>query len=201
MTRSFKIIASRGPEVVFDRSVEAASPRQARQLLKQALGLESLSGVVYAITEIPVDLLRALVGEELAKVTLPARAGQGRGKPAVDVKKLIGSTVRAEIQSSLAELTGRLNRLEHRGQGTAQGEVNGTRRFDPLENSPPSTPREEIRALPREISAPLRAILGPDWNAIRARYEETRSIKQTAAEFDISPNTLKARVRRGGWAR
>lgn len=206
MMRRFKIIASRGAEVVFDNTVEAGSPRQARQMLKQALGLESLSGLVYAITEIPIDLLRALVGEELAKVTLPAQASQGRGRPALDVRALVTSSVEGEIGRLMHSLSERLDRLERTdrpqrlsGPASAEGQTNGTHRFDPLQAAPPPPPPPAANEPPREIPEALRAILGPDWNAIRTRYEQTRSVKQTAAEFGVSVNTLKARIRRGGW--
>ena len=212
MMRRFKIIASRGAEVVFDNTVEAGSPRQARQMLKQALGLESLSGIVYAITEIPIDLLRALVGEELSKVTLPAQASQGRGRPALDVRALVTSSVEGEIGRVMHLLSERLERLErhdrhdHRpqrlsGPASAEGQTNGTHRFDPLQAAPTPPPPPAANEPPREIPEALRAILGPDWNAIRTRYEQTRSVKQTAAEFGVSVNTLKARIRRGGWGR
>jgi ribosomal protein L35 len=38
-----------------------------------------------------------------------------------------------------------------------------------------------------------------DWKAVRKFYLRCRSIKQTAAHFELSPNTVKARVRREGW--
>lgn len=65
--RSFKIVASRGDQVVFDDRVEAATPRDARRELKRALNVDSLTGIVYAITEIPVELIRAIVREEMSR--------------------------------------------------------------------------------------------------------------------------------------
>jgi uncharacterized protein YjcR len=38
-----------------------------------------------------------------------------------------------------------------------------------------------------------------DWKAVRKYYLRCRSLKQTAAHFELSPNTVKARVRREGW--
>jgi uncharacterized protein YjcR len=38
-----------------------------------------------------------------------------------------------------------------------------------------------------------------DWKAVKRLYMRTRSIKQTAAHFELSPNTVKARIRREGW--
>lgn len=42
---------------------------------------------------------------------------------------------------------------------------------------------------------------GPDWDSIRLRYLATGGVKQTAAEFNVSVNTLKSRMRREGWKR
>ena len=39
---TFKIVASQGDRIVFDQRVEAASPREAREVMKRALRLESL---------------------------------------------------------------------------------------------------------------------------------------------------------------
>lgn len=65
--RSFKIVASRGDQVVFDDRVEAGTPRDARRELKRALNVDSLTGIVYAITEIPVELIRAIVRDEMSR--------------------------------------------------------------------------------------------------------------------------------------
>lgn len=201
--RLFKVLVSRGAEVVLDERIEAASPREARTKMKQKLGVPSLSGVVYSLTEIPADLLRSLVVDELSKVTLPVR-----GKPAVDVKKLVAAAVREQIARSMDELASRMESVEQRVEKGAAKAQSGPRRMDVLaqpQSGPAKrntgTPAAKIRAPQREIPEPLRAILGPDWKAIRAQYKQTRSVKQTAAEFDVSVNTLKARIRREGWGR
>ena len=38
-----------------------------------------------------------------------------------------------------------------------------------------------------------------DWRAVKRFFKHCRSPKQTAAHFDLSINTVKARVRREGW--
>ena len=68
MKRTFKLIASRGTEIVFDDRLQAESPRDARNEMKKALGLESLSGIVYSITEVPVALIREIVDARLAEL-------------------------------------------------------------------------------------------------------------------------------------
>ena len=57
----FKLIASKAGRVVFDDRIEAACPREAREQMRTILGLQSLTGVVYAVTEIPVALIESIV--------------------------------------------------------------------------------------------------------------------------------------------
>lgn len=63
--RNFKLLASRGDTIIFDDRVEAQNPRAARSELKRRLGLQSLQGVVYTITELPIEVLRAIIRQEL----------------------------------------------------------------------------------------------------------------------------------------
>jgi uncharacterized protein YjcR len=39
-----------------------------------------------------------------------------------------------------------------------------------------------------------------DWKAVKRLYRRTGSIKQTAAQFKLSVNSVKARIRREGWS-
>jgi hypothetical protein len=198
----FKIVASRGASIIFDRQIEASSPREARKLLKRELGLESLSGVVYAITEIPVELIAQIVSEKIAEVIVERRGGAMIWLP-----ELVRSTIRSFAENEVAALTRRVEQLEEslsKGNKSPNGHLGGeVGRLNPLDHSSPpsSTTPPCSNELPRGIPEPLRAIFGPDWTAIREFYERTRSIKQTAAAFDVSPNTLKSRVRREGWGR
>jgi len=68
MKRTYKMLASRGGKIVFDDRLLADSPRDARDQMKKLLGLPSLSGVVYSITEIPVDLIREIVDGRIAEL-------------------------------------------------------------------------------------------------------------------------------------
>ena len=189
---TFKIVASRGDRIVFDQRVEAASPREAREAMKRALGLESLTGVVYAITEIPAALLEEIVAAKMARVA----AGNGR----IDAGKLMREAAEAAVRQEMAALKNRLAALEGR-KGNAGEAAAGElpKRFDPAGATPP--PEAKRREPTKPVPAQLRAILGPDWKAIRRHYRKTKSIKQTAANFDVPPNTLKARIRREGWNR
>jgi hypothetical protein len=122
----------------------------------------------------------------------------------VDVKKLIAVAVREQIARRIEELGLKVQNIEQRiERGAAPAPARtGPRRVDVLSQpakAPTGPPAGKSSAPPREIPARLRAILGPDWKAIRQRYEATHSVKQTAAEFEVSINTLKARIRREGW--
>jgi len=86
----FKIVASRSSEIIFDERVEAETPREAREKLKQALGLESLTGIVYVVTEIPLELIREIVTSQIAEIATT------RGcRRAIDIPRLVGSAVKA----------------------------------------------------------------------------------------------------------
>ncbi len=193
----FKIVASRSSEIVFDERVEAETPREAREKMKQALGLESLTGVVYVVTEIPLELIREIVTNQIAEI-----ATVRGGRKSLDIPKLVGSAVKAMTGTALEGIEQRMSRLE---------KDKPAERFNPLSTSRyrtfndsegnTATPAAKRRAETRPIPAPIRAILGVDWKAIKRRYRRDRSVKQTAAEFNVPVNTLKARIRREGWAK
>ena len=82
----FKIIASKGGRVVFGERVEANTPREASSKMKERLGIETLSGIVYAITEIPLHLIKQIVAEEIAAATVRREGGNE-----IDVAALVQS--------------------------------------------------------------------------------------------------------------
>ena len=193
----FKIVASRSSEIVFDERVEAETPREAREKMKQALGLESLTGVVYVVTEIPLELIREIVTNQIAEI-----ATTRGGRRSLDIPKLVGSAVKAMTGTALEGIEQRMSRLE-KDKPSERFNPLSTSRYrtfnDPEGNT--ATPAAKRRAETRPIPAPIRAILGVDWKAIKRRYRQDRSVKQTAAEFSVPVNTLKARIRREGWAK
>jgi hypothetical protein len=124
MKRTYKLIASRGNEIVFDDRLQADSPRHARREMKQLLGLDSLSGIVYSITEIPVDLIREIVDTRIAEL-----AG---GAP---LQSPVPADVDALVMERLKPIFRRLAALEQ----SPQVPVRSTR-FDPLANLPELSP-------------------------------------------------------------
>lgn len=194
----FKIVASRSSEIVFDERVEAETPREAREKMKQALGLESLTGVVYVVTEIPLELIREIVTNQIAEI-----ATVRGGRKSLDIPKLVGSAVKAMTGTALEGIEQRMSRLEKDKPAERFNPLSTSRyrTFNGPENGNTATPAVKRRAETRPIPAPIRAILGVDWKAIKRRYRKDRSVKQTAAEFNVPVNTLKARIRREGWAK
>lgn len=193
---SFKIIASKGSRIVFDERVEAETPREAREKMKTALGLESLSGIVYAITEIPLEIIAEIVIRQMARVTIPGENGTD-----LHLASLIERAVAQVYESRIRELERRLEALESGSRAATAESPAQSAEFleDTAIPCEPVEPPTEPQATQQPDLSP--ALTGPDWDAIKAEYLRTRSIKQTAAMFGISPNTLKARVQRGGWGR
>ena len=122
MERTFKMIASRGSEVIFDDRVQAASPREARTRLKELLGVQSLSGIVYSITEIPVELIREIVD---ARVTELAGGAELPAPVPADLEALLTERLQPIIR--------RLAALEHSGRAEPEAT---SQRFDPLAEEP-----------------------------------------------------------------
>ena len=76
-------------------------------------------------------------------------------------------------------------------------------RYDAFANAsePEPTPTKSKKA---KTSKPAKRVGNPGhgdnhWSQVRAYWEECRSVKQTADQFGLSPNTLKTRIRREGW--
>jgi hypothetical protein len=171
--------------------------------MKQSLGLESLTGVVYAITEIPLELIKEIVTTQMAAITTTRR-----GASSVDIPKLVGEAVNAITGTALGGIQQRMAKLEQVKPAVRFNPL-ATSRTSPDEQLPESIADDGTIAIPaprrragtRAIPAPIRAVLGPDWKAIKRCYLRDRSVKQTAAQFNVPVNTLKARIRREGWGK
>ena len=182
----FKLIASRAGQVLFDDRVEADSPREAREQMKALLGLQSLTGVVYAITEIPIELIQSIVDAKLAEALQRVRSGQ----PPASMEQMIRPIASAAVREQLATLR------------TVQPDdpPAGPQRFDAF------TPADQIigtttmtKPRRKRTSVTTNGTL-VDWKAVKRLYRRTGSIKQTAAQFKLSINSVKARIRREGWS-
>jgi hypothetical protein len=186
----FKLIASRAGQVLFDDRVEADSPREAREQMKALMGLNSLTGVVYAITEIPVELIQSIVDARLVEALQRLRGGQA---PA-SVEQMIRPIASAAVREQLANL--------REARITPDDPLPPPQRFDAFTpavdqiiGTPTSTPPKPRRKL---TSVTTNGTL-VDWKAVKRLYRRTGSIKQAAAQFKLSVNSVKARIRREGW--
>ena len=202
----FKLIASKAGQIVFDDRVQADSPRTAREQMKTVLGLQSLTGVVYSITEIPVELIKELVNARVAEVVLRRNGRSGN----VNLEALIGSAVTDAIGARLRPIEQRLGVLESAGQSATTRRrfdafqrdstpANGAEHPAPDQTAAPATPeaRTPRQRKARQISG--RTVADVNWAMVRRFYSRNKSPKQTAAHFDLSLNTVKARIRRENW--
>ena len=135
MKRTYKLIASRGDDIVFDDRVHADTPRHARQEMKKLLGLDSLSGIVYSITEIPMDLIRKIVDTRFAEL-----AG---GAP---LQSPVPADVEALVMERLQPILRRLAALEQLPDAPPR-----STRFDPLANLPDTSPEPDWNLVKRHL--------------------------------------------------
>jgi len=187
----FKLIASRAGQVLFDDRVEADSPREAREQMKALMGLNSLTGVVYAITEIPVELIQSIVDARLVEALQRLNGGQA---PAT-VEQMIRPIASAAVREQLANL--REARITPDDPPPPPQRFDAfTPAVDQIIGTPTSTPPKPRRKL---TSVTTNGTL-VDWKAVKRLYRRTGSIKQAAAQFELSINSVKARIRREGWS-
>jgi hypothetical protein len=194
----FKLIASKAGKVVFDDRIEAENPRTAREQMKSLLGLQSLTGVVYSITEIPVELIHEIVTAKVLEIVGSRRGGGST----IDVSRIVNDAANVAVSDKFRPIEQRLAALEGRQTAASANGAHSTssRRFDAFQRD--STRTREAHASVTNVrsaepDAPLPAIT--DWRAVKRFFKHCRSPKQTAAHFDLSINTVKARVRREGW--
>jgi len=121
----FKLIASKAGKVVFDDRIEAENPRTARDQMKSLLGLQSLTGVVYSITEIPVELIREIVATKVLEVVGSRRSGGS----SIDVSKIVGDAADVAVADRLRPIEQRLAALES-SRANAGANSTPSRRFD-----------------------------------------------------------------------
>jgi len=234
----FKILASQGGRVIFDDRLEAPTPREARNQMRALLGLRSLTGVVYSITELPVELIGEIAESKLGEAL--RRFEEGATPPSLS--EAIRVAAAEEVRRQLAEL--RAESLatsaavpEPHGSNGSNGSNAHAPRFDPFSDGADTAfDPEELDRVRRHALTRLVAIRGRlednggvvervragaeerrrhqsrgrpavttdgrtiDWKAVKKLYLRNRSHKQTAAAFDLSVNTVKARARKEGWA-
>ena len=186
----FKLIASRAGQVLFDDRVEADSPREAREQMKALMGLNSLTGVVYAITEIPVDLIQSIVDARLVEALQRLNGWQA---PAT-VEQMLRPIASEAVREQLANL--REARIAPDDPPPAAQRFDA---FTPAVDQIIGTSTSPLTKPQRKRTSVTTNGTLVDWKAVKRLYRRTGSIKQTAAQFKLSVNSVKARIRREGW--
>src|ERR1043165_1272826 len=118
----FKLIASKAGKVVFDDRIEAENPRTAREQMKSLLGLQSLTGVVYSITEIPVELIREIVTAKVLEIVGSRRNG---GRSTIDVSRIVNDAANVAVGDKFRPIEQRLAALEGRQTAAHATGANG----------------------------------------------------------------------------
>jgi hypothetical protein len=157
--------------------------------MKALMGLNSLTGVVYAITEIPIDLIQSIVDARLVEALQRLNGGQA---PAT-VEQMLRPIASAAVREQLANL--REARITPDDPPPQRFDA-FTPAVDQIIGTPTSTPPKPRR---KRTSVTTNGTL-VDWKAVKRLYRRTGSIKQAAAQFKLSVNSVKARIRREGWS-
>jgi len=105
--------------VLFDDRLEASSPREARNQLRSLLGMKSLTGVVYSITEIPADLIGEIAEAKVAEALARFEAGS----PPPSLQEIVRVAVGNEVRRQLAESRVQLAAQAPARTGNASAEV------------------------------------------------------------------------------
>ena len=183
MNRTYKLIASRGNEIIFDGRIDAESPRDARRRMKELLGLQSLSGIVYTVTELPVDLIRQLVDARIAEVMGGA-----------EVQLPASADIAAAVAAQLEPILRRLEALERTGPAPAV-----PARFDPLATLPPPAPVPEPEEEADDAAPEPEPPEGLNWAQIKSHLRRYRRPERTAELYGITRRQLDARAAAEGW--
>ena len=174
MNKLYWIVCDDKETNVFEGRYQGRTRGEALKFLKQSLGRKSLNGLVFTITEIPVPLIREIVADLLAG---------GDGYQMANVSNIVPLAT-AQPQAAPARYDA----------------------FTESTESDSATDSGHTSAGPKKAKTSKSAKKagnpghGDDlWSQVRAHWEECRSVKQTAEQFGLSPNTLKTRIRREGW--
>jgi hypothetical protein len=176
MNKLYYIVCDDKDNNVFEGRYQGRTRGEALKFLKQSLGRKSLNGLVFTITEIPVPLIREIVAEILAS----------------------GNTIAAQAPAPNIVLLRQPERESPVGRFDAFADTQDAEPADDPAPAPASAKKSKAKADagPR-VGNPGH---GDDlWTQARAFWNECRSIKQTAAKFGLSPNSVKTRARREGW--
>jgi hypothetical protein len=157
---------------------------------------------VYAVTEIPVDLIQSIVDARLTEALQRLKGGE----PPKSVEALIRPIAGDEVREQLATLREQIAAI----RSAPSTETTEIQRFDAFIPAPESSIEDRVLGSqpvsaksPKRKRKPRPSVTTNgteiDWKAVKRHYLRTRSHKQSAAHFELSVNTVKARARREDW--
>jgi len=178
MNKLYWIVCDDKNTNVFEGRYQGRTRGEALKFLKQSLGRKSLNGLVFTITEIPVPLIREIVAEMLA----------GGVTPAANIVPI----TRPEPESRPERFDAFADTPKSKAKPA---------KADSKTEAKPSKAKTKANS---KAAAPEAKVGNPGhgdelWSQVRAHWEECRSISQTAAQFGLSPNSVKTRARRENW--
>ena len=177
MKKLYWIVCDDKETNVFEGRYQGRTRGEALKFLKQSLGRKTLNGLVFTISEIPVPLIREIVAEILAG---------GDGRNVAHAANVVPIT-RPQAEA-------------------APGRYDAFADAAEPEPTPAETTLTEAKPpkAKNKASKPAKKVGNPGhgdehWTKVKAHWLKSRSVKQTAEHFGLSPNTLKTRIRREGW--
>jgi hypothetical protein len=181
MNKLYWIVCDDKETNVFEGRYQGRTRGEALKFLKQSIGRKTLNGLVFTITEIPVPLIREIVAEIFAEIL--AGGEDSNATPAANIVPL----TRPDPEAGLGRYDAFANAVEPEPTQ--------------VEATPPKAKASKVKA-----PTPAKKVGNPghgdeQWSQVKAYWLECRSTKQTAEHFNLSPNTLKTRIRREGWSR
>ena len=178
MDKLYYIVCEERNVTLFEGRFQGRTRGAALKFLKETIGRSSLGGLVFTITEIPVQLIREIVAECLG-VTPPRPEFRAAPVPAQAPPPVpVPPSARFDAFAAAAESSPSVD--------------------------PAPEPQRESRPDPDEDGSPRRRPGNPGrgedfWAEVRAFWNGCRSVGETAVRFGLSPNSIKTRARREGW--
>ena len=170
MDKLYYLVCEDKETTLFEGRYQGRTRGAALKFLKHSLGRNSLNGLVFTITEIPVPLIREVVAEIMASHSFNAPP------PEVSAQQLAPEP-KVEHSDTVEE--------------TAGPEPPAVKR-----EPNPITPKTKADPTTK-IGNPGHG--NELWDVVKAHWKKCRNLRETAMKFGLSPNTVKTRARRENW--
>lgn len=180
MNKLFWIVCEDKNTTLYEGRFQGRTRTAAIKFLKATLGVKSLKGLVFTVTEIPVPILREIIAELLG-IPLEEVGRTGSSKATGTSPDDHG------LQSNLSTRSGSVaTPVDPEVPPGSYGQIHNAKPAPAIRNK-----------THRKVGNPG---LGDEfWAEVQAYWRECRGIKQTAIKFKLSQNSVKTRARREGW--